>query len=109
MAFIDDLTNLPYQVKRPAPEVRDYSVDFKLLIPTTGTITSVTSVTVVTTSTNSLIVSNITFSGTLARFTLSNGDDGVNYRINIAVSDSFGNTLEDSILIKVRDAGNIRN
>lgn len=112
MIELDKTTGLPFLVKRPSPEVREYSIDFKNLIPPNNTIVTVPSVVIRPLG----IVSEVTpltyvLSGyattTQVKLILSGGTDQENYEILIAIVDSQNNTIEDSVLIKVRKANKI--
>lgn len=96
---IDKTSGLPYQIKRPAPETRVYSVNFKNLLLTIASVTSVVP------SDSSLTISNIAFTGTVVSFQAANGTDGKDYEITITVVDGLGNIISDDVMLKVRKAG----
>ncbi len=107
-ALIDKTTGLLYQVKRPSPETRLYSVDFKKLL--TG-IASVTSVEAqargLVSEVEALSISNISSTGSVVFFRASGGTDKEDYEIKLVVVDTNGNTISDDVMLKVRIAGTI--
>jgi len=106
---IDKKTNLLFEEKRVS-ETKRYSFDFVNLVESGDTIASVQSVThqaagnvaeVLALSANSPLAT-----GTKVTAILGGGTHGEDYEITIKCTDSAGNTHEDDVLIKVRNAGN---
>ena len=108
MADIDKTSGLFYQIKRPAPEVRKYSVSFSKLLGAVN-IASLTSVVAtkqgLVGETSPLVISNQSFLSQTVYFSASGGTDGENYEITITIVDLNGDTIVDDVLLKVRKAG----
>lgn len=108
MNAIEKTTGLLYSIKRPAPEIRLYSVDFKKLT-NNSVISAITSITIakrnLVTEITPLTVSNQIISNTIVLFNLAGGTDGEDYEITITVEISPTNIVSEDILIKVRKAG----
>jgi hypothetical protein len=107
---IDKDSGLLYEVKRPA-ENKTYSIDFKNIIPSGETITSVDSVVAtavgLVAETSALAVGTTGSSSTTVNVKLSAGTDGENYEVAITVTDANGDVHADDVMIKVRKAGNV--
>lgn len=107
---IDKDSGLLYEVKRPA-ENKTYSINFKNIIPSGETITSVDSVVAtavgLVAETSALAVGTTGFTGTTVNAKLSAGTDGENYEVAITVTDTSGDVHADDVMIKVRKAGNV--
>lgn len=103
--MIDIATGLLYNVKRPSPEKRNYSVDFKKQL---GSITSIISIEVIpiTAGATSLTTSGHSVSGpTIVSFDAEGGLDKEKYEIRISVADALGNIITDSVMLKIRETG----
>lgn len=103
---IEKTTGLLYQIKRPSPEYRKYSADFRKLASVISSVVSITpNKRGLVTEVLNLTVANITFVGTIVYFDLANGTDCEDYEVTIVITDTTGNTISEDILIKVRKAG----
>lgn len=108
-ALIDKVTDLPYLVKRPAPESRLYRISFvKFLVDIVGTPLIEIQPSGLVPETDILIVQGaITSADTDVIFRLENGTDKEDYELKFKVTDSSGNTISEDMMIKVRISGKI--
>lgn len=106
MQVIDEATSLYYLIKRPNPEVRTYSVDFKKITASVNSAISVTAkASDLVTEVDPLVISDISISGTLLVFKVADGTDGEDYEVTCIIDDLAGNIISEDILIKVRKSG----
>ena len=107
---IDKTSGLLFEVKRPT-ENKTYSINFKNIIPSGQTISSVDSVvataTGLVTETLALAVGTTSFTSTTVNAKLSAGTDGENYEVAVTVTDTNGDIHADDVMIKVRKAGSV--
>ena len=105
-ALIDTTTGLLYQIKRPDPETRKYSVDFKKLLTAVSSVVSVTpQPRGLVPEVSALTIADISYTGSVVFFRASGGTADEDYEIKLVVTDSNSNTIVDDIMIKVRIAG----
>jgi hypothetical protein len=105
MQLFDMATGLLYAVKRPAPEVRNYAVDFTNLCPSVSTVISVTAL-LLTQGVSTLTIGTPRITGTLVNFSLSGGAVGDIYEIQLNVSDTAGEVISEAVMIKIKQTGN---
>jgi hypothetical protein len=107
MRSFDEEAGLFYIIKRPEPEERVISVDFKNIISSISAVISVTAEPsgLVEFDMNPLEISDIEFIETNLIFKITAGTLDENYEVTCVVEDNIGNVISEDILIKVRKSG----
>lgn len=103
--MLDHTTKLQFVVKRPAPEIRSYSIDFSKNLTEIQNVVSVIVEDYLKIGTSPLDVTNITFDATKVYFILSGGEDLEEYILRLHIVDTSGNNIVEPVLVKLRENG----
>jgi hypothetical protein len=89
-------------VKQPA-ESRLYSMDFRHLMTSAETISTIASTTVSPTTLSPLLIASSAISGQKVQLRLTGGLDGTEYKVTVRITTSSSNTLEGEGDLEVTD------